>query len=263
MGQTDSDKASKPATPEVFTYVEEMPKFIGGQDAMMKYIAATVKYPDSARDKGIQGKVFVNFVVNEDGKISNVKILRGIGGGCDEEAKRVVEGMPVWEPGKQNGKNVAVYFNLPIQFRIVEDTLQKREIKSSSKPIHDSIYSKVTDRAKFSGGDDARKDYLNYNIKYPKIAIASNVQGKVTVRFIVNADGKLSDVTVMKGIGSGCDQEAKRVIEAMPDWIPAQRKGINVSSYYELTINFVLPNADERIRRRSNADPNNVNHFYH
>jgi protein TonB len=83
---------------------------------MMKFIAENVKYPAMAREAGISGNVFVSFVVNRNGEISNVKILRGIGGGCDEEAIRVVRLMPSWIPGKQNGKPVPVQFNLPIKF---------------------------------------------------------------------------------------------------------------------------------------------------
>jgi len=99
-----------------FTIVEQMPEFPGGAESMMKYIASNVKYPAMARETGISGNVFVSFVVNKNGEISDVKVLRGIGGGCDEEAVRVVRAMPRWIPGKQNGKPVPVQFNLPIKF---------------------------------------------------------------------------------------------------------------------------------------------------
>lgn len=104
--------------PEIFTIVEKMPSFPGGEKALFKYLGDNIKYPAMAKDAGIQGKVFVNFVVNETGKITNVKILRGIGGGCDEEAMRVVKSMPKWNAGKQRGKAVKVSFNLPIKFTL-------------------------------------------------------------------------------------------------------------------------------------------------
>lgn len=103
---------------EIFTVVESMPEFPGGPAKMMQYIATNIKYPAMARESGIQGRVFVNFVVEPNGSVSNVKILRGIGGGCDEEAIRVVEAMPKWTPGRQRGKAVRVSFNLPVRFTL-------------------------------------------------------------------------------------------------------------------------------------------------
>jgi len=103
---------------EIFTVVESMPEFPGGQVKMMEFIARNIKYPPMARESGIQGRVFVNFVVEPDGSVSNVKVLRGIGGGCDEEAIRVVESMPKWIPGRQRGKAVRVSFNLPVRFTL-------------------------------------------------------------------------------------------------------------------------------------------------
>ena len=103
---------------EVFTIVEQMPSFPGGDEKMYKYLGNNIKYPQVARETGIQGRVFVNFVVEPDGSVSNVKVLRGIGGGCDEEAMRVVKSMPKWKPGKQRGKPVRVSYNLPVNFKL-------------------------------------------------------------------------------------------------------------------------------------------------
>jgi protein TonB len=103
---------------EIFTIVESMPEFPGGQQAMLEFIARNIKYPPLARESGIQGRVFVNFVVEPDGSVSNVKVIRGIGGGCDEEAVRVVQSMPKWTPGRQRGKAVRVSFNLPVRFTL-------------------------------------------------------------------------------------------------------------------------------------------------
>ena len=103
---------------EIFQIVEEMPSFPGGDQKMMEYVAKNIKYPQIARETGVQGKVFVNFVVEPDGSVSNVKILRGIGGGCDEEAMRVVKSMPKWKPGKQRGRAVRVSYILPVNFKL-------------------------------------------------------------------------------------------------------------------------------------------------
>jgi len=101
---------------EVFLVVEEAPEFPGGQEALMTYLANNIKYPQLARESNIQGTVYIDFIVEANGSVSNVKVKRGIGGGCDEEAMRVVQDMPVWKPGKQRSKPVRVQYNLPVRF---------------------------------------------------------------------------------------------------------------------------------------------------
>jgi len=105
---------------EIFTVVEQMPEFPGGTKAMYEYLGKNINYPQVAKEAGIQGKVYVSFVVGKDGSITDVKILRGIPGGkmCDNEALRVVKKMPKWKAGKQRGKAVKVSYMLPVQFTL-------------------------------------------------------------------------------------------------------------------------------------------------
>ena len=103
---------------EIFQIVEEMPSYPGGERALLEYVAKNIKYPQIARETGIQGRVFVGFVVEPDGSVSNVKILRGIGGGCDEEAMRVIKSLAKWKPGKQRGKAVRVSYQIPVVFKL-------------------------------------------------------------------------------------------------------------------------------------------------
>lgn len=103
---------------EIFQIVEEMPSYPGGERALLEYVAKNIKYPQIARETGIQGRVFVGFVVEPDGSVSNVKILRGIGGGCDEEAVRVIKSLAKWKPGKQRGKAVRVSYQIPVVFKL-------------------------------------------------------------------------------------------------------------------------------------------------
>jgi protein TonB len=103
---------------QIFVFVEEYPEFPNGEENMYKYLGSNIKYPHEALENGIQGTVVVKFVVEKDGSISNVKAVRKIGGGCDEEAVRVVKRMPRWKPGKQSGKPVRTEFTLPIQFKL-------------------------------------------------------------------------------------------------------------------------------------------------
>ncbi len=111
------DPVTDPDEGKVFTVVEEMPKFPGGEEKLFEYLSK-IKYPSMARENGITGRVYVTFIVDKDGKIKDAKVLRGIGGGCDEEALRVVRAMPDWTPGKQNGRNVTVQYNLPVNFNL-------------------------------------------------------------------------------------------------------------------------------------------------
>lgn len=103
--------------PEPIFMPDRKPKFPGGYEAMYKFLGKKIRFPREARRNDIEGTVYVNFIVERDGSISNVKILRGVGFGCDEEARRVVTSMPKWSPGIQNDVPVRVSFNLPISFK--------------------------------------------------------------------------------------------------------------------------------------------------
>ena len=95
-----------------------MPKFPGGEEARNQYLSQNIKYPEEAIKKGQEGTVYVSFIVEKDGSISNVKTLKGIGSSCDEEALRVVKEMPRWTPGLYKGKPARVLFNMPIYFKL-------------------------------------------------------------------------------------------------------------------------------------------------
>ena len=103
---------------EIFVVVENMPEFPGGELALRKFISTAIKYPSIAQENGIQGKVFVNFVVDRDGRISNAKIARGVDPSIDKEALRVVMTLPKWKPGMQRGKTVRVSYTVPISFQL-------------------------------------------------------------------------------------------------------------------------------------------------
>ena len=102
----------------VYDVVEVMPQYPGGQTAMLKYIMENIKYPKQIMEEGIQGRVTVSFIVEKDGRVSNVRLLRSVQLSLDKEAIRVVKSMPKWTPGKQNGKPVRVRFNLPVMFKL-------------------------------------------------------------------------------------------------------------------------------------------------
>lgn len=106
-------------TDEPFVIVENMPAFPGGDAALMQYLLSNTKYPHMARESGISGTVYITFVVEKDGSLSDIRALREVGGGCTSEALRVVQAMPRWIPGKQRGVPVRVRINLPVKFKLI------------------------------------------------------------------------------------------------------------------------------------------------
>ncbi len=101
---------------EVFMIVEEMPEFPGGPAALQKYLSSSVKYPVIAQENGIQGRVYIQFVISSKGEVTNAVVLRGVDPSLDKEALRVVENMPKWKPGKQRNRPVRVSYTVPINF---------------------------------------------------------------------------------------------------------------------------------------------------
>lgn len=111
---------------KTFDIVEQMPEFPGGRDSLMSYLSKNVQYPAIAEEKGIQGRVVVSMIVGFDGSISNVFAIVPVDPVLDKEAVRVISSMPKWIPGKQNGQCVNVRYNLPITFRLSEETQQEK-----------------------------------------------------------------------------------------------------------------------------------------
>jgi TonB family protein len=131
---------------EIFTAVEQNPEFEGGASAMYKWMGNNINYPREAQTYGVEGRVFVKFVVERDGSIGQVYLLKGIGGGCDEEAIRVIKSMPKWKPGYQNGKPVAVYYNMPVVFKLSVNS----KLDEPNKQPEESTIKLRTDANSFS-----------------------------------------------------------------------------------------------------------------
>ena len=108
----------KPREDEIFTTVEQQPEFPGGIKEMYGFLGKNIKYPPAAQRANVAGKVFVKFVVEKNGSIGDVQVLKGIGFGCDEEAIRVIKSMPRWSPGKQNGREVRVFYTMPVVYQL-------------------------------------------------------------------------------------------------------------------------------------------------
>jgi len=371
---TDADKEIYDQSKfELFlSSIESQPYFVGGNEEYIKYIEQNLQYPTLARDKGIQGHVLVNFIIETDGSVSNVNVLEGIGGGCDKEAVRVVSNMPNWKPGIQNGENISVSHSLSINFTLQRQSRQKEitdknlqagseamknhnypeAISCFTKSIEETPLSKTfyyralaysflgdtcnfcTDLAnasglnnktatrlfrnkcapelveesapdslqlilpefssfeiidyncnsydntlydlrysnqnrtikissakhnnkldstenvtvagvvdlmpEFPGGISALMNYLASNIQYPDLARDNKIQGRVILKFVVENDGSISNIKLVKGIGGGCDEEAVRVIMKMPKWIPGIENDKPIRVSYNMPIKFTL-----------------------
>src|SRR5690554_4243287 len=220
----------KEVTEEIFVVVEEQPVYPGGVEAMMKFLADSVKYPVEAQDKGIQGRVIVNFVVNKDGSIDDVNIVRGVDPSIDAEAVRVIESMPKWKPGKQRGKEVNVRYTLPVVFRLnapmdSNDDTSKRgsrviidELRTN--PVDMSIAASIQQTLVLPGGEDAFMRYVSENIRYPVIAQENGVQGLVSATVSFQSNGQISGIQVKPDMGDEAmlSKEVLRVLTEMPDW---------------------------------------------
>ncbi|MBR0177034.1 MAG: M56 family metallopeptidase [Bacteroidales bacterium] len=240
-----STLGDKPENDSIYQIVDEMPQYPGGEAAMMKFVANNVKYPQEAKDKEIQGRVFVSFVIEKDGSVNEVKVQRSIGGGCDEEAVRVIKGMPKWKPGKQEGKPVRVSYMMPINFKLSDGQPAKPSKKADAnkpdmKPDKNGVYQIVEEMPQFPSGETKMMEYIAKNINYPQEARDKGIEGRVFIGMVIEKDGSVSNVRVLRGIGGCCDEEAVRVISSMPKWKPGKVGGEPVPVSYMLPVNFKL-----------------------
>lgn len=228
-----STLAFSQADTTVYQIVEKMPKFPGHKTALFDYIGANIKYPAVAKDAGIEGTVYVGFVVEKDGSLSDIAILRGIGGGCDAEALRVVNAMPSWTPGMQAGQTVRVQNRLPIKFVLEKEETVAPEVVEEEK-------EEVVEMPEYPGGEYALFAYLGKNIHYPDSARDAGIAGVVYVGFVVEKDGSISNIEILQGIGGGCDEEVIRLIKNMPKWKPGLQDGEPVRVQYRLPVKFTV-----------------------
>lgn len=238
---------------QVYVAVEQQPQFPGDDKAFAAYLGKTIKYPQTARKNNVQGRVILTFVVEKDGAISDVKVLRGVGSGCDEEAVRALKQSPKWIPGKQKGKAVRVQFTVPVEFKLSPKTALNISPASKIPGLPDAIFTQVEQQPGFPGGNAACVKYLQTTIKYPAEARKNKVQGRVVTSFVVMKDGSIADVKVLQGIGAGADEEAIRVIKNMPKWFPGMQNGRPVNVQYTLPISFTLDG--KQLNLQGKVDP--------
>ena len=233
---------SRAAEGEVFQVVEEMPEFPGGMAECMKWLNQNIKYPADAKEKGVQGRVIVQFVVEKDGTIVNAKVVRGVDPDLDAEALRVVNQSPKWKPGKQKGEAVRVKYTLPIMFKLDNDSSDSKaaEAPREAKVDENGVHQVCEEMPEFPGGMAECMKWLGKNINYPEDCKKEGIQGRVIVQFVVDKDGSIKDPTIARGVHPSLDKEALRVLSGMPSWKPGKQKGEAVKVKYTIPVMFRL-----------------------
>lgn len=206
-------------TSVIFQVVETMPQFNGN---MQTWLKNNLKYPEKAIANKEQGRVFIAFIVEKDGSISNAKVSKSVSPLLDAEALRVIKSMPAWIPGKQRGQAVRVAFSVPINFNLSEPP----------------VFAVVETMPRFNGNMEA---WIKDNLKYPEKSQKAKEEGLAFVGFVVNEDGSLSDFKIQRSSGhQALDEEALRSTKAMPNWIPGKQQGKAVKVSFVVPFNFKL-----------------------
>jgi len=194
----------------------------GDFDGLAKYVKQRLVLENLSGIGEIQGDVLVDFVVDKDGSVSDVRIVKGLHPKLDAEVVRVLSRMPKWTPLQKDGKPVRSRISCPISFDFMDI----------------GIVWRVEKMAEFVGGSEEMFKFLRENIKYPEDAVSNGVQGRVNVKFVVEKDGSISGIEVVRSVHPSLDAEAVRVVKLMPKWKPAENRGKPVRTKYMLPIFF-------------------------
>ena len=228
--------------------LETKPLFANGQgeEAFTRWVFEHVKYPEEAKNKGIQGTVVASLVVNSEGEVTNIKIVRGVHPLLDAETIRVLESSPKWErPGISKGKKVSVHYNFPLKFGLrgkVDDT---KEVKQSTDPKDLGLEPAIFANGK---GEDEFVVWVFKQVKYPKDAAEQGIQGRVVASIELSEEGTVSHAEILRGVHPSIDAEAIRVLISSPKWEkPAMKEGIPVKVSYVVPLNFELRGNEQKV----------------
>ncbi len=219
--------------------LDQKPKYPGGEEALKSYLE-DVEYPDKVKRKFIEGKVFVRFYIDENGSPVDFDITKGTGTILDSAALQHVKNMPQWSPGYKNSEPVKVKRIVTVPFK-----LQKRdfdfpvEYSENNDFNEENIYKKVEKMPEFPGGQEALNEYLK-EINYPDYAQDHGIEGEVYVRFVIDEEGKTTNVSIAKGTKTILDIAALLHVKNMPKWKPGYDDGNLVKVQYVVPIRFRL-----------------------
>ena len=220
--------------PESYATVEQKPMF-NGEDAgkFANWVFGQIKYPEAAYKDGAQGRVTLQFVISKKGTVKDVKVAKSSGNELlDNEAMRVVSMSPAWTPGKVTGKPVDVKFTFPVVFKL--------EGEDTEAAVEAVPFAVVEQKPAFQGSDTMEfTKWVFSQIKYPEEAKEKQIQGRVTLQFVIAKDGNVKDVTVARSSGSQIlDDEAVRVVSMSPQWEPGKQNGEPVNVKYTFPVVF-------------------------
>ncbi len=173
-----------------------MPRFLGGDTTLHKFLSANIRYPERARRNHVEGKVLIKFVVNEDGRVSNVTVVRGVSPEIDAEAVRVIKLLPKFEPAKQSGKPVKIYFNIPVTFKLTSPPKEIKGTKKNYDTQNPSIVSFIMD-----------------NIFYPQIPDHRHFEGRVTTEYTVDEEDEVTNLRITQSVSPEIDSEVVRIVK--------------------------------------------------
>lgn len=241
--------------PEVFTITEKPAEPIGGLEAFWRYVGDNINYPRKARALGIEGIVYVQFVVSKDGFLTDAEVIKGIGAECDKEAVRVVSSSPKWNPASNNDKLVNQRLIVSITFSLD----RAKNFEDRIDVLYPDLYSKFIVTAKgighipsghtpsssettpavFPGGLQKLEKFLEKHQKQINETLPPNSSDdKVWVKFLVDENGEIQDINVSESLGPTFDEEAIRLYSIMPPWTPATKDGIEIVETVSATAYF-------------------------
>lgn len=237
---------------KVYTYVEQMPTLPGGggQAALVAAIQERLVYPEQARREKIAGRVFISFIVTETGKLRDIKVVKGIGGGCDEAAVAAVSQLPPLVPGKQNGRAVAVSFTVPVTFQEggAATPLASRVFtyveQMPTLPGQPKTPDKVVEEIGGSYGINLNpvQKAVGKNLVLPAEVLDGRSEGIVYASFVVSPTGEVGDAKIVRGLCAACDAAVLAAIRKLPRFVPGQQGGQPVAVTLNLPVTLKSPN---------------------
>ena len=221
--------------------IDIKPLFANGKDEneFTRWVFEHVKYPGEAKTKGIQGRVVAAFVLNHEGNVTDVQILRGVHPLLDAECIRVLESSPKWErPGMHEGKTVNVRYNFPLNFSLKKDKKDEVSVKQSTNPEDQDLEPAIFANGK---GENEFVAWTLRQVRYPSDAKEQGIQGRLIASYVLSEDGFITDVEILRGINPSIDAEAIRVLKSSPKWEkPAMKEGVPIKVSFVMPMNFML-----------------------
>lgn len=202
--------------------VSQQAEYPGGQEQLYKYISQNIVYPRYEGILNVQGRVFVEFVVERNGQVSSIKIKRGVSPGLDAEAINVVRKMGRWKPAMMDKRTVRMRYVLPVNYTIPGATGPEQNYPVFADSRYNGFY-----------------DYIAKNLVYPLTAQEAGIQGVVRVKCYFSEKGELTQYDISEKLDPACDNEALRLVKEMPKWSKGEKQ--TGPEIIELTIPFILP----------------------